>query len=76
MTADSMYDIILPLSTQCNVLGAIEPSMAEPSTNSGNSDVSLDRITSMFATAAGGRRLVMEEDSVFEEEEDADDNDE
>jgi hypothetical protein len=75
MTADSMYDIILPLLTQCNVLGAIEPSMAEPSTNSGNSDVSLDRITSMFATAAGGR-LVMEEDSVFEEEEDADENDE
>ncbi len=35
---------------------------------------SLDRITSMVATAGG--RLVMEEDSVLEEEEDADDNDE
>ena len=50
--------------------------MAEPSTNSGNSDVSLDRITSMVATAARGRRLVMEEDSVLEDEDDADDNDE
>jgi len=42
MTPASMNDIQLPLFTQFNVLGTYDPRIADPNTNNGNNDVSLD----------------------------------
>lgn len=41
-----MYDIQFPSLTQFSVWGAYDPRIADPSTNSGKSDVSLDRTRS------------------------------
>jgi len=43
-----MSDIQFPLLTQFNVSGAYDPRIADPNTNNGNRDVSLDRIRSIF----------------------------
>ena len=59
MTPASMIDIQLPLFTQFNVLGAYDPSIAEPNTKNGNKDVSLDRIRSSF-----GIVVVIEDDGM------------
>ena len=59
MTPASIIDIQLPLFTQFKVLGAYDPSIAEPNTKNGNRDVSLDRIRSSF-----GIVVVIEDDGM------------
>jgi hypothetical protein len=41
-----MYEIQFPSLTQFSVSGAYDPRIADPSTNNGNRDVSLDRTRS------------------------------
>jgi hypothetical protein len=63
-----MYDIQFPSLTQFSVWGAYDPRIADPSTNSGKSDVSLDRTRS--------RTVVDVDDDVDEEVEEEEEEEE
>ena len=52
MTPASIAEIMLPLLTQFNVDGMMEPVMEEPRTNRGNREVRRDRISSFVVVVA------------------------
>lgn len=52
MTPASIAEIMLPLLTQFNVDGMMEPVMEEPRTNRGNREVRRDRISSIVVVVA------------------------
>ena len=52
MTPASIAEIMLPLLTQFNVDGMMEPVMEEPRTNRGNREVRRDRISSVVVVVA------------------------
>ena len=52
MTPASIAEIMLPLLTQFNVDGMMEPVMEEPRTNRGNREVRRDRTSSIVVVVA------------------------
>ena len=72
-----MHDIQFPSLTQFSVRGAYDPMIADPSTNRGKSDVSLDRARSSVVPDGGVEGTTEEEDdedpSVGNDDDEADD---